>query len=82
MNDIQIYTTNPYPFLKLHSKCLLNIIANTDGDVIYARDCSQHFANTMSLNYQNNTMENVEASQDADNVVFVFNLDAVYTGKV
>lgn len=46
------------------------------------RDCSQHFANTMSLNSQNNTTENVEAFQDADNVVFVFNLDAGYTGKV
>jgi len=43
------------------------------------RDCSQHFANTMSLNSQT-TMENVEASQDAENTVFVFNLGAGYTG--
>lgn len=37
---------------------------------------------TVPSNSQNTTTENVKASQDADNVVFVFNLDAGYTGKV
>lgn len=35
MDNIQIYTTNPYPFSELHFQLSTGYIININGDVIY-----------------------------------------------
>ena len=69
MDDIRIYTTTLIPLLSSISKCLLNIIL-TSMEIYVCRGYSEHFTNFISLNSQI-TVETVEASRDADSVVFL-----------
>lgn len=57
------------PFLSSISNSLLNIILRLKG-LWYIKDCSEHITNITSLESQN-TRDPVEASQDADNVLYM-----------
>lgn len=59
MSNIQTYITNLYPISKLHFQLSTECNTNIDGDVVYARNCSEHIINIISFDSQNSTMGTV-----------------------
>lgn len=45
-----------YPFSKLNIQLSIEFNTNINGDIIYARNCSEHIINITSLDSQTTTM--------------------------